>query len=304
MIEKQGINTIGQCDARHFNWPLTQKEAVKLLDDFLENHLAFFGTYQDAMDTRFPYLFHSRLSFSLNTKQISPAQVVERALAHWQNNSKKISIAQIEGFIRQILGWREFMRGIYWAYMPEYETMNYFEHSDQLPAFYWTGDTRMNCLKFAIDQSLKLAYAHHIQRLMITGNFALLAQCDPDEVDQWYLGIYMDAVQWVEITNTRGMSQYADGGIIGTKPYVSSANYIHKMSNYCNECYYDRTKRHGDKACPFNSLYWNFFMRHKDRLAKNMRTAMVYNLLNKMKKQEKSSIKKQAEIYLDKRDEL
>ncbi len=189
------------------------------------------------------------------------------------------------------------MRGIYWAHMPQYESLNFFNHKTALPDFYWTADTRLSCLKAAIAQSLKHAYAHHIQRLMITGNFALLAGVDPDEVDAWYLGIYMDAVQWVEIVNTRGMSQFADGGIVATKPYISSANYIRKMSDYCDECYYAARKNTGERACPFNSLYWDFLNKHRRKLAKNPRVAMMYRTWDRMKDENRKALIKQAQQY-------
>jgi deoxyribodipyrimidine photolyase-related protein len=190
------------------------------------------------------------------------------------------------------------MRGIYWNKMPEYAKLNFFEHNQKLPQWYWTGDTKMNCLKHSIKQSLDYAYAHHIQRLMITGNFALLAGVHPDEVDAWYLGIYIDAIDWVEITNTRGMSQFADGGIVGTKPYVSSASYIDKMSHYCNSCFYNKTKKTGEKACPFNSLYWNFYDRHEHKLANNPRIGMMYNVWRRMEPDKKAALLEQANIYL------
>jgi deoxyribodipyrimidine photolyase-related protein len=196
------------------------------------------------------------------------------------------------------------MRGIYWLKMPEFATLNFFSHTEKLPDWFWTGKTKMNCLKDAITQSLEYAYAHHIQRLMITGNFALLAGVHPDEVDAWYLGIYIDAIEWVEITNTRGMSQFADGGIVGTKPYVSSASYIDKMSHYCGSCYYDKKKKTGDKACPFNSLYWNFYDKHEDKLAKNPRIGMMYNVWRKMKPEDKGSLLEQADYYLKNINEL
>jgi deoxyribodipyrimidine photolyase-related protein len=242
------------------------------------------------------FLFHSRLSFSLNNKMLSPLEVVEKVERYWFANQDRINIAQVEGFIRQIIGWREYMRGVYWAKMPEYATLNFFGHNRKLPEFYWSGKTKMNCLKHSIGQSLEKSYAHHIQRLMVTGNFALLAGIHPDEVDQWYLGIYIDAIEWVEITNTRGMSQFADGGIVGTKPYVSSANYIDKMSDYCKGCHYDKSLKIGEKACPFNSLYWHFYHRNEDKLAKNPRIGMAYRTLEKMK--DKSKILDQAEKYL------
>jgi deoxyribodipyrimidine photolyase-like uncharacterized protein len=214
----------------------------------------------------------------------------------------QISIAQVEGFIRQIIGWREYMRGIYWAKMPEFAELNFFGHDRKLPEWFWTGKTKMNCLSQAIGQSLDLAYAHHIQRLMVTGNFALLAGIHPDEVDQWYLGIYIDAIQWVEITNTRGMSQFADGGIVGTKPYVSTANYIKKQGNYCEKCAYNSNKKTGIGACPFNSLYWHFYDRNRNKLERNPRIGMAFRTWDKMTNKE--DLLKQAEQYLEQLDQL
>ena len=236
-------------------------------------------------------LFHSRISFALNTKILHPLEVMGAVIKYYQMNQERIALSQVEGFVRQILGWREYMRGIYWREMPEYKTRNKLENFNQLPDFYWTGKTKMNCLKESITDSLETAYAHHIQRLMITGNFALLIQCHPDEVDAWYLGIYADAIEWVQLPNTRGMSQWADGGIVATKPYVSSGSYIHKMSNYCEECQYDRSKRTGEDACPFNSLYWNFLDDKKEHFSKNNRMAMMLRLLDKIPALEKEEIK-------------
>ncbi|MGO4875838.1 cryptochrome/photolyase family protein [Pedobacter psychrotolerans] len=301
---KAGVKTIGKIEPEYLQWPVNRKQSLKLLHYFCENCLPLFGTFQDAMQTNEWALYHSRLSFSMNTKLISPVEVVNAALATWEKDKKSITLNQIEGFIRQILGWREYMRGIYWMKMPEFESLNYFNHQRKLPAWYWTGETHMNCLKQAISQSLHHAYAHHIQRLMITGNFALLAGINPDEVDFWYLGIYIDAIQWVEITNTRGMSQYADGGITGSKPYTASANYIHKMSNYCEGCKYDRNDKVGDNACPFNSLYWDFHDRHRDKLQHNHRLSMVYRLWDKMNHELKSAVLKRANYCLTNLDKL
>jgi deoxyribodipyrimidine photolyase-related protein len=230
---------------------------------------------------------------------LSPKEVVDAAIEEYLKNTDKISISQIEGFVRQIIGWREYMRGIYWWKMPEFSFLNFLNHKNKLPEWFWSGNTKMNCLSHSIKQSLKHAYAHHIQRLMVTGNFLLLAMVNPDEIDKWYLGIYIDAIEWVEITNTRGMSQFADGGIVGTKPYVSSANYINKMSNYCTGCFYQSDKRHGEKACPFNSLYWNFFATHEDKLAKNPRIGMSYITWNKFSDEEKKLTIAQANKYLN-----
>jgi deoxyribodipyrimidine photolyase-related protein len=249
-------------------------------------------------------LFHSRLSFALNLKLIDPGEVVAEALDAWRKNPVHIGLPQIEGFVRQIIGWREYMRGVYWALMPDYEKHNFLQHHRSLPDFYWTGRTDMRCMGLALEQSLSRAYAHHIQRLMVTGNFALLAGVEVDEIDRWYLGVYIDAIQWVEITNTRGMSQYADGGIIATKPYAASAAYIHRMSDYCGECPYDHKRRYGERACPFNSLYWHFFHRHRDRLGKNPRLGMVYRNLDRMDDGERQKTLEKAERVLDRLDEL
>lgn len=303
-ITEAGIKTIGVVDPDYFYWPINRRQALKLLSYFTEYCLPLFGTFQDAMHTEEWSVYHSRLSFAMNTKMISPKEVVTAALMAWEQDKKAILINQLEGFIRQILGWREYMRGIYWLKMPGFETMNYFNHQRKLPEWYWTGKTKMNCLKHSIGQSLEHAYAHHIQRLMITGNFALLAGIKPDDVDFWYLGIYIDAIQWVEITNTRGMSQFADGGIIGSKPYTGSANYIHKQSNYCDKCQYDRTTKTEENSCPFNSLYWDFHDRHRDKLSLNFRLSMVYRLWDKMAPVDREAILLRANYYLDHLDDL
>jgi deoxyribodipyrimidine photolyase-related protein len=297
MIKKSGVKIFGEINPKKLNWPVNRKQALAILRHFTNNLLPHFGTYQDAMIQESQTLFHSRLSFALNTKMLHPMEVINSVLEAWETDKKKIGIHNAEGFIRQILGWREFMRGIYWAFMPEYAEMNHFNHRKQLPHYYWDGDTKMNCMKHAIGQSLEHAYAHHIQRLMVTGNFALLAGIDPDQVDAWYLGVYIDAIEWVEITNTRGMSQYADGGIVATKPYVSSANYIHKMSNYCKSCHYDHKKKTGEKACPFNSLYWDFYERNRKMLKKNPRVGMMYRTWDKMNKETKKEVLEQAKKY-------
>ena len=304
MLAEAGVATMGQVDAERWEWPTNREEGLRALDDFVKRRLHLFGTYQDAMTERDPYLFHARISFALNTKQISPLEVVEAVVTHYHKHRDAIGINQVEGFIRQVIGWREYMRGIYWAHMPAFGEMNALEHTGELPKWYWDGDTKMNCLKHAIDQSLELAYAHHIQRLMITGNFALILGVDPDEVDHWYLGVYIDAIEWVEITNTRGMSQFADGGIVGTKPYMSSANYINKMSDYCKGCHYDHKARHGVRACPFNSLYWAFVERHRERLARNGRIGQMVRIWDRMQADEREATLAQAEHYMANRHEL
>ncbi|BAO55675.1 cryptochrome/photolyase family protein [Nonlabens marinus] len=286
LLEKEGVATFGRIDETNFNWPTTRQDALDVLNYFCENLLEHFGDFQDAMHTDQDYLFHSRLSFAMNSKLLSPMEVIETAVDRFRESEKTnnpIHISQIEGFIRQILGWREFMRGIYWKEMPDYQHRNELENRNKLPDFYWTGETKMNCLKHSINNSLDNAYAHHIQRLMITGNYALLTMTDPNYVDEWYLGVYIDAIEWVEITNTRGMSQWADGGLVATKPYVSSGSYINKMSNYCKGCAYQVNKKKAeDDACPFNSLYWHFLDEKEVHFSNNQRMNMMMALLKKM----------------------
>jgi deoxyribodipyrimidine photolyase-related protein len=303
-LTQMSIETIGRCDAVHFPWAITREEALIWLNWFCKHQLAFFGTYQDAMHTDEPFLFHSRLSFALNTKLISPLEVIHAAVEEYRLRPHEIHIAQVEGFVRQIAGWREFVRGIYWNEMPDYKQKNFFGHKRPLPGFFWTGDTRMNCLKQAIGQSLEWSYAHHIQRLMITGNFALLAGVNPEEVHQWYLGIYIDAIEWVELPNTLAMSQFADGGGLATKPYVSAAAYIQKMSNYCAKCAYNPKERIGETACPMNALYWNFIETHLESFKKNMRMAMPVRGLLKMTPQQREEIHCQADRMLENIEEL
>jgi deoxyribodipyrimidine photolyase-related protein len=299
LLETHKIPTIGTINPSQFTWPVTREEALELLEYFCTYALPSFGAYQDAMHTDHRLLFHSKLSFCMNVKLLAPLEIVHRAIEQWRLQPDTISLPQIEGFVRQIVGWREFMRGVYWAQMPTYKERNYFNAQRPLPHFFWDGNTRMNCLKHTISASLEDAYAHHIQRLMITGNFCALAGINPNEVDAWYLGIYADALEWVQLPNTRGMSQYADGGIVGTKPYVASANYINKMSNYCSSCSYDHKKRVGSNACPFNSLYWNFMLQHAEKLQKNPRIGMAYQSLAKMPQEEKDALVEQAQRYLE-----
>jgi len=303
-IEKLKIPTMGKAVKKSLNYPINREQAHKLLDHFIEERLSWFGKFQDALFDGDPYLFHSRLSFALNCKMITPREVVNRVIAAYENATDQYPLAAIEGFVRQVIGWREFMRGIYWKEMPDFKQLNYFNHKRSLPEYYWTGDTQMNCLRHAIGQSLETAYAHHIQRLMITGNFALLAGINPDEVDAWYLGIYADAIEWVQLPNTRGMSQFADGGIVGTKPYISSANYINKMGNYCADCKYDHNSKTDENSCPFNSLYWHFYDRHRDQLESNRRVGVMYSTLDRMKPDTRESILRKATEYLDQIENL
>lgn len=298
-IALSGCKTVGEIDATAFNWPVNRSQSLQVLAHFCSHRLIHFGTYQDAMVTGQPYLYHSLLSFALNTKMLSPLEVVHAAVQAYRDAAGAITLQQVEGFVRQIVGWREYMRGIYWAAMPEFAGRNYFEAKNRLPDWFWTGNTRMNCLHQSIKDTLQHAYAHHIQRLMITGNFALLAGIDPDAVDAWYLGVYIDAIEWVEITNTRGMALFADGGLVGTKPYAASANYISKMSDYCKGCAYDPKKRIGPGACPFNALYWNFYLTHRARLENHPRIGFVYRNINKMTATQQEEIATQARTYID-----
>ena len=302
LLESEKVDTIGTFKSKYFEYPITRTQALKQLKYFCEHLLIYFGDYQDAMHTDEIYLFHSRLSFAMNCKIISPKDIVTTVLNYWRKHGEAIDISQIEGFIRQIIGWREYMRGMYWATMPEYKTLNHLENTNPLPDFYWTGNTKMNCLKHAITNSINNGYAHHIQRLMITGNYALLTQVHPNAIDAWYLGIYVDAVEWVQLPNTRGMSQFADGGKIATKPYVSSGSYISKMSNYCDNCYYNKKDKIGDKACPFNSLYWNFLDDKREQLRGNFRMKMMYSLLNKIDTEDLHNIKKRAQDVIENPD--
>ena len=301
-LNKANVQTFGTIEADSFNWPISRKEALANLNYFCSNLLPHFGDFQDAMHEDEIFLFHSRLSFTMNAKILSPKEVVNAVLDHFYEHKNEINISQVEGFVRQVLGWREYMRGIYWKEMPDYKQLNKLQNKNKLPNFFWTGKTKMNCLKHAIGQSLDTAYAHHIQRLMIIGNYALLTQISPDEVDQWYLGVYIDAIEWVEITNTRGMSQFADGGIVATKSYISSANYINKMSNYCGNCTYSHTKKLGEKACPFNSLYWNFLDAKKTHFKDNQRMNMMMALLNKMDGEKLAAIQKKAATIIENPD--
>jgi deoxyribodipyrimidine photolyase-related protein len=235
---------------------------------------------------------------------LSPLEVVQRAEQAYRQYPQRVPLAAAEGFIRQILGWREYIRGIYWAKMPEYQNLNFFNHDRALPDWMFTGKTKMRCLSVAVDQSLRTAYAHHIQRLMVIGNFALLAGLDPSKLDAWYLGIYIDAVEWVELPNTRGMSQFADGGIVGTKPYVSSGSYLNKQGNHCAKCTYSVAEKVGDNACPFNSLYWHFHERNRHLLERNPRIGMVYRTWDKMNPDHREALLEQAEFNLNRINEL
>jgi deoxyribodipyrimidine photolyase-related protein len=298
-INNCNIDTIGRFDGSTLTYPINRKQSLEQLEYFNQNLLVHFGDYQDALHNDEVYLFHSRLSFAMNLKIISPKEVVSSVLDFYRLNNDEITISQVEGFIRQVIGWREYMRGMYWAHMPEYKKLNTLSNQNQIPEFFWTGETQMNCLSKTINNSLDNAYAHHIQRLMVTGNYLLLTQTNPDEVDNWYLGIYIDALEWVQLPNTRGMSQFADGGLIATKPYVSSGSYINKMSNYCGDCKYNVKERLGEKACPFNSLYWNFLDDKRTQLSGNFRMKMMYSVLNKFSNEELVAMKLRASKIIE-----
>jgi len=302
MIEAAGVKSFGNPQASQFRWPLNRAESLRLMNTFMTEVLPGFGDFEDAMSKSSWRLFHSLLSFSLNTKMLNPEEVIQAAQRAWRE--ERAPLAAVEGFIRQILGWREYMRGFYWAHMPGYDTCNALEHDRPMPEWFWTGKTKMNCLSHALNQSLEHAYAHHIQRLMVIGNFAMLAGLNPQSVHRWYLGIYIDAFEWVELPNTVGMSQFADGGKLATKPYVSSGAYIDRMSDYCKDCHYDKKSRIGDNACPFNALYWAFYQRHDNVLRKNPRIGMAYRQLDKMKPEEKQAIQQQAKLLMNRINDL
>ena len=263
-----------------FAWPVTREEALRSLRSFIEQRLPLFGRYEDAMWPGEPWLFHSHLSAALNLKLLNPREVVQAAQAAY--HAGLAPLQSVEGFIRQILGWREFVRGIYWTQMPGYADLNALDAQQDLPAWYWTGQTDMACLRDAITQTLQHGYAHHIQRLMVTGLFTLLLGVRPQEVHAWYLAVYVDAVEWVELPNTLGMSQYGDGGMMASKPYVATGKYIQRMGGPCSGCRYDPAQREGERACPYTTLYWDFLMRHETLLQKNPRMALQVKNLARM----------------------
>lgn len=300
-LTRHNINTIGSAD-EYSLWPASRSESLKLLSYFCKHLLPKFGQFQDAMTNETEHqwsLYHSRLSFSLNTKMLSPIQVINTAITAYENNPKLISLSQVEGFVRQILGWREYVRGLYWINSKSYADQNILNAKTQLPNYFWNGETNMACMKACISQSLEKSYAHHIQRLMVTGNFALLTGLDPDQVEAWYLGIYVDAIEWVEQPNTRSMALFADGGWVATKPYAASGNYIKKMSDYCKSCNYKAAKKTGEKACPFNSFYWHFLYRNREIFSKNPRMAFPYKTWNKMSEENQKAVLEQADQYLE-----
>ena len=301
-VQAAGVQTVGDPQADAFRWPLNRAEALRQLDDFIDQGLPHFGDYQDALSRQGWRLFHSLLSFALNVKMLRPSEVVQRAEAAYRQG--RAPLAAVEGFIRQILGWREYVRGVYWARMPGYTDTNALGHDRPLPAWFWTGRTGMACLAAAIGQTLQHAYAHHIQRLMVIGNFALLAGLSPQAVHRWYLGVYIDAFEWVEAPNTLGMSQWADGGLLATKPYVSSAAYLQRMGDHCKGCRYDPQQKTGPAACPFNALYWDFHARHLEVLQRNPRIGMVLRQLQRMDAETLTALRARAQRTLEQLDAL
>jgi deoxyribodipyrimidine photolyase-related protein len=288
-------------DLEPFWFGVTRKQAEEALGHFVATTLPHFGDYQDAMLEGEAFLYHSVLSIYINVGLLDPLDVCHRVEAAYRSGDVPLNAA--EGYIRQIIGWREFVRGIYWLMMPDYAGQNYFDHTRPVPEFYWTAETDMACLRAAIGQTKREAYAHHIQRLMLTGNFALLAGVSPQALHEWYLLVYADAFEWVELPNTLGMSQFGDGGVLASKPYVASGAYINRMSNHCASCRFDVSKPYGPDACPFNPLYWAFLVRHRDKLAGNPRMAQMYRTWDKLSEERRSLTLASAVNVLERLDD-
>ncbi|MFM8695544.1 MAG: cryptochrome/photolyase family protein [Betaproteobacteria bacterium] len=275
-----------------FAWPVTRAQALQSLERFIRERLPHFGRWQDAMWTGEVWLFHSHLAAAMNLKLLTAREVVQAAEAAYRRG--EADLASTEGFIRQILGWREYVRGVYWLHMPQYLQRNALGANRALPAFFWNAQTDMACLRDALELTLQHGYAHHIQRLMVTGLYALLLGVDPQQVHGWYLSVYVDAVEWVELPNTLGMSQYADGGVMASKPYVASGKYLQRMGNHCKGCRYDPAQSTGDRACPYTTLYWDFLLRHEQALAKNPRMVMQVKNLKRLDEAQRTAIQAQA----------
>ncbi|MCB5198761.1 cryptochrome/photolyase family protein [Loktanella sp. TSTF-M6] len=298
LVERRFGNSFG--DLRPFWFATDRGQARQHLAHWVKKGLPDFGTYQDAMMDDERFMYHSIVGLYINAGLLNPMEVCEAVEKAWQDGDVPINAA--EGFIRQIIGWREYIRGIYFREGPDYIHRNGLDHTRDLPGLYWGDATDMRCMSRAIEQTKEEAYAHHIQRLMVTGNFALLAGIDPFQVHEWYLRVYADAYEWVEAPNVIGMSQFADGGIIASKPYVSSGNYIHKMSDYCGSCAYSVTKKTGKGACPFNLLYWHFMDRHREKFASNNRIGRIYGTWDRMDDAKKETILSEAQAFLDRMD--
>jgi deoxyribodipyrimidine photolyase-related protein len=282
-------------DLETFYFAVTRDDALLVLEQFIEQRLIHFGDYQDAMVQGEPWVYHSHISFYLNCGLLGPLECVKAAQNAYQKGQAPLNA--VEGFIRQIIGWREYLRCIYWLKMPEYAFENFFEANRKLPDFYWTANTEMNCLRQCISETKKNAYAHHIQRLMVLGNFALIAGIDPKYVNEWFLIVYADAYEWVELPNVSGMVLFADGGYLASKPYAASGSYINKMSNYCKDCSYKVTKKNGSDACPFNYLYWGFLDRNRDKLKSNHRIGMMYKIFDRMGKEKQKAIRDDSDRF-------
>ncbi|MDE8349345.1 MAG: cryptochrome/photolyase family protein [Acidocella sp.] len=294
LVKRHFPDGYGQLEPFHF--AVTRKQALRELDHFIEHILPGFGDYQDAMVKGEPYLNHSLLAVYINAGLLYPLEVCQKAEVAYRAGHAPLNAT--EGFIRQLLGWREYVRGVYWRYMPDYTARNALNANEPLPEFYWTSNTRMACMREALTHTYNHAYSHHIQRLMITGNFALLAGLNPQAVHEWYLAVYADAYEWVEAPNTLGMALHADGGVLASKPYAASGNYIRRMSNYCDGCAYDSTVSVGERACPFNALYWDFLARHRERFSGNARMPYVYSTWDKMGADKQAALHHQAEAHL------
>lgn len=294
LVKSKFSNNFG--DLEPFYYSVTRKQALKELKHFIKQILPYFGDYQDAMVAGEPYLYHSLLATYLNAGLLEPLEICTLAEEAYKNGLAELN--NVEGFIRQILGWREYVRGIYWTFMPSYAEMDYLGSKEDLPTLYWGGHTNMFCMAEVVKQTKEHAYSHHIQRLMITGNFALLAGIDVKQVQKWYLEVYSDAYEWVEMPNTLGMALFGDGGIIASKPYAASGNYIKKMSNFCNSCTYNSSELLTEDACPFNALYWDFIARHETKLSKNLRMHYAYATYNKFSADKKAAINTKSQSIL------
>jgi deoxyribodipyrimidine photolyase-related protein len=295
MVEVDKIFNKSFGDFENFNWATTHKEAWNQMLEFFDTYFKNYGSFQDAMKSNEPFMFHSLLSAYLNSGLLDPMDCIEEAECRYRNNEAPLN--SVEGFIRQIIGWREFIRGIYWSNMPHYKELNFFNNTNKLPSFFWDGNTKMHCIADVVDTTKKNAYAHHIQRLMVTGNFAMLSGISPNDICDWYLSVYIDAYEWVELPNTLGMATFSDGGVVGSKPYAASGKYINRMSNYCSSCEYNPKNTIEDDSCPFNYLYWNFLMKNQGLLSKNPRMGLIYNTLSKFQEPFKEKVKRKSDIF-------
>jgi deoxyribodipyrimidine photolyase-related protein len=307
-IDRDVLALVSRCFNKHpgeltpFNWPTTRAQALLALNAFIDHQLPWFGDFQDAMQQSHHFMFHSLLSTSLNCGLLTPMEVCIAAENAWREG--KAPLNAVEGFIRQIIGWREYVRGIYWLKMPAYAKQNFLGNTRNLPQYYWSGKTDMACMSACFKNTFEHAYAHHIQRLMVTGNFALLTGIEPGQICEWYLAVYADAYDWVELPNTLGMVMHADAGLLASKPYAASGSYIHRMSDYCKNCHYQVKTSTEHDSCPFNSLYWHFISRHADQFQNNPRMSMIYRSYQRMADTKKQALQTRAEYLLEHIDEL